>query len=269
MYTPPGYETSRARYPVLYLLHGWGGDEDEWSSYGQTATIMDNLIATGKTKPMIVVMPNGHTTQAAARNILFASTTPKASLMTELSLPYALFPNSLLNDVIPFVEKTYRVIPDRKHRAIAGLSMGGALAAFTGLNNVDRFAWVASFSGALVLWPNAMVRTTLPPGSERHGLGAGQGLNMIAVAEDFPLLDEEVNSQLRLLYISVGMDDGLIDANREFKEWLKSKNIEFVDVETPGYAHVWSLWRKNLADVAPRLFQPAPNHSKLACGGIV
>ena len=254
VYTPPGYETTNDRYPVLYLLHGAGGDEEEWTGQGRVPQILDNLIAQGKAKPMIVVMPNGHASQSVTP-ALAAPAVPgynSGEGNTRLA-PYPLYPDSLISDVIPFIDKTYRTLTSRDNRAIAGLSMGGSQALYAGLRHLDQFAWVASFSGAFVLWPDAMVRT--PGVSGPPGPGAGQGLNLKAVESTFPDLTPESAGRLRLFYISCGMDDGLIASNRKYKEWLKSRNIRFVDVETPGYAHVWSYWRKSLADVAPRLFR--------------
>lgn len=266
VYTPPGYETSNDQYPVLYLLHGWGGDEEEWVVLGRAAEIMDNLISDGKTKPMIIVMPNGHPNQAAAADV-FSPVDPSllgvphasASLMeahiTKIS-------ESLISDVIPFVERNFRVKPDREDRAIAGLSMGGAQAVYTGLNHLDRFAWVASFSGAFIMWPGAMVQEPAAPTSATpDGPVPTMRLNLEAIEKNFPGVDANVNSKLRIFYISCGLDDFLLKSNREFKDWLRANNIRFVDVETPGYAHVWSYWRKSLVDFVPRLFGGADETS--------
>ncbi|HHU33662.1 MAG TPA: esterase, partial [Bacteroidetes bacterium] len=147
----------------------------------------------------------------------------------------------------PYIDKNYRTLTDREYRAIAGLSMGGAHTTYAALNNLDKFAWVGSFSGAFVLWPNAR-------GSER-----GQGpelINLDAVENQvFPNLNSSANAQLKLFYIAIGSDDFLIEANRQFKGWLKEKNIDFVDIDTPGYAHEWSYWRLCLVDFAGRLFK--------------
>ncbi len=262
VYTPPGYESGRSRYPVLYLFHGAGGDEEEWTLMGRAAQILDNLIAAGKAKPMIVVMPNGHASQTATRDVIPPAPTAGPSRGGAPGQPggdatYGLFPDSIINDVIPFVDKTYRVAQGRENRAVAGVSMGGAQSVYTGLRNLDRFAWVAGFGGAYVLWPGAMVQAQVAPGAAAgRGPGVGQRLNIRAVDEIFSKLDAKANSQLRLFYMSCGTEDGLVTAGRQLKEWLKSKGIQFVDVETPGYAHVWSYWRKSLADLVRRLFQP-------------
>jgi enterochelin esterase-like enzyme len=157
--------------------------------------------------------------------------------------------------VIPFVERRYRVIANRDSRAIAGLSMGGAATFFTGFTNLDKFSWIAGFSSAVVAWPGVLVRTDPPAGVRLTGPGIGQGIDSAAVSKVFPNIDGSVNARLKMLYVSCGTSDGLITANRQFREWLKSKGVRFVDVETDGYAHVWSFWRLSLADVAQRLFR--------------
>jgi enterochelin esterase-like enzyme len=164
----------------------------------------------------------------------------------------AAFADSVVSDLIPFVESHYRVLANRENRAVAGLSMGGAQATYAGLRNMDKFAWVGCFSGALVLWPGVMRPIPAAPGSNR----LGQGLDLATVERVFPDLNATSAARLRLLYVSVGSEDGLIEANHQFKGWLKQKGVAFVDVEAPGYAHVWSLWRINLTEMVQRLFQP-------------
>jgi enterochelin esterase-like enzyme len=267
VYTPPGYEDSKASYPVLYLLHGAGGDEDAWTSNGRAVQIMDNLIAQAKAKPMIVVMTNGNANQTASPDQVVplpmaprpaaapgAAAAPGGGFNTTIET-YSRFPDSIVNDVVPFVESHYRVIANRDNRAIAGLSMGGAATFFTGFTHLDKFSWIAGFSSAVVAWPGVLVRTDPPAGAKLAGPGIGQGIDKDAVSKVFPTIDTSVNSRLKMLYVSCGTSDGLITANRQFKEWLESKGVRFVDVETDGYAHVWSFWRLSLADVAQRLFK--------------
>ena len=134
----------------------------------------------------------------------------------------------MMDDVIPFVETNYPVKADRESRAIAGLSMGGEQATYIGLNHVDKFAWIGTFSGAFVMLP----------GRTGSG-GGGTAVSNAVFDENFPKLSAADNAKLRLLYFSCGTDDGLIKANRDMKDWLKSRNVKFVDVEPPGYAHVW------------------------------
>jgi enterochelin esterase family protein len=244
VYTPPGYDQSKVSYPVLYLLHGWGGDEEEWTNAGYAPQIMDSLLADKKAAPMLVVMPNGHPDEPAAPHVVPGSSRPALPGAEVSERHTRLSSQGLLDDVIPFVEANYRVKANRENRAVAGLSMGGEQAVFTGLNHLDRFAWIGSFSGAFVMLPGRAA----PAG------GADRGINPAMLAANFPQLTASATRQLHLLYFSCGTDDGLIAANRDVKNWLKSKSIGFVDVETPGYAHVWRYWRISLLDFAPRLF---------------
>jgi enterochelin esterase-like enzyme len=258
VYTPPGYEGGNARYPVLYLLHGAGGDEDEWYWNGRVTEIMDNLIAQGKVKPMIVVMPNGFPTRTASSEYAAPSDSPPAVAPASGAAPgaagfgVATFSDSIVADVVPYVESHYRVLADRSNRAIAGLSMGGAQALYAGLRNTDKFAWVGGFSGAYVLWPGAMTR--VPPTPGLVGPGIGQGVDLDVVQKLFPNVTAD-SSKLRLFYLSIGSRDGLLPANHQVKEWLEGQNVKFMYTETPGYAHVWSFWRISLMDFAPRLFR--------------
>jgi enterochelin esterase family protein len=245
VYTPPDYDHSKDRYPVLYLLHGWGGDEEEWTNAGYLPEIMDHLLAEKKIKPMIVVMPNGHPDEQAAPHVA-PSTSQSALPSPQVSEVHTrLSSQNMLDDIIPFIEKTYRVKANREDRAIAGLSMGGEQATYIGLNHLNLFAWVGTFSGAFVMLPGRVAPST--PGSTAV---APEIFN-----QNFPNLGASANDKLRLFYISCGIDDSLITANRDAKNWFKSKGINFVEVETPGYAHVWRYWRVSLIDFAPRLFQ--------------
>ena len=248
VYTPPGYSEGNKKYPVFYLLHGAGGDEDAWSSMGRAVQIMDNLIAAGKAEPMIVVMTNGNANQAAAR-VDYPVAQEQGGMRGFGSA--GKFEQSIIDDVIPYIDSNYRTLSDRENRAIAGLSMGGAQTTYTALNNLDKFAWVGSFSGAFVLWPDARAE------AEAGGPGRGpQVLNLDAVENKvFPELDASVNSELNLFYIAIGKDDFLFEANRQFKDWLTEQEINFVDIDTPGYSHEWSYWRICLVDYAGRLFK--------------
>ncbi|WP_321372424.1 alpha/beta hydrolase-fold protein [uncultured Draconibacterium sp.] len=240
VYTPAGYEGSTEKFPVLYLLHGMGGDEDAWSSVGAAENIMDNIIAKGLAKPIIVVMPNGNYNQSAAQNVLPANT----NFMANYDENAGKFEESLVKDIIPFIDSNYRTYTDSKNRAIAGLSMGGGQATYAGLTNIDKFDWIGSFSGAFVIWPNV-----------RPAPGVND-LNMDAVENIvFPGLDSGVNSKIKLMYLAIGTDDPLIDPQRKFKDWLDDNNIQFENIETPGYAHVWSLWRMNLVEFGSQLFK--------------
>jgi enterochelin esterase-like enzyme len=222
VYTPPGYEpTAKKRYPVLYLLHGFSDDASGWTAVGRANVILDNLIAGGRVKPMLVVMPLGY---GAPEIVSRTAPSPRPPNLGKRNME--LFRDALFAEVIPQVEKDYRVASDRKSRAIAGLSMGGAESLFTGLNGIDRFAWVGSFSAG----------------------GVGQDYN-----ETFPKLDAKTAAQLRLLWIACGTEDRLLEPNRKFRDWLKGKDIKFTAIETPG-AHTWMVWRRNLAEFTPLLF---------------
>jgi len=202
VYTPPGYKaTARKRYPVLYLLHGYSDDATSWSGAGRANVILDNLIARGQAKPMIVVMPFGYGDTAVLK--------------------------AGLTEVLPRVEQEYRVSARREARAIAGLSMGGAESLVVGLNHIDQFAYVGGFSSG--------------------------GLNTNYVAQ-FPALDAAAGRKLSLLWISCGKDDGLLGPNEKFRDWLASKDVPVDWVETPG-RHSYRVWRRNLAALAPLLFQ--------------
>jgi enterochelin esterase-like enzyme len=223
VYTPPGYDpTARKQYPVLFLLHGFSDDASGWTAVGRAHVIMDNLIAQGKAKPMLIVMPLGY----GAPEIVV----PDFAGFRDPNLRqrnYDRFRDALLTEVIPAVEKSYRVAKERGSRAIAGLSMGGAESLFVGLNALDRFAWVGAFSSG----------------------GLSQEFDTT-----FPSLGAKANAQLHLLWIACGTDDRLIDTNRKFREWLQTKGVRHVGVETPG-GHTWMVWRRYLATFAPMLFQ--------------
>jgi enterochelin esterase-like enzyme len=223
VYTPPGYDpTAKTKYPVLYLLHGFSDSVDGWTAVGRANIIMDNLIAEGKARPMIVVMPLGYGAPEIVK-LGFGAFSHTDIRDTNFSK----FTEALLTEVIPRVESEYSVDKDRDSRAIAGLSMGGAESLLTGLNHLDQFSWIGAFSSG-----------GLPD----------------AFQDRFPNLDEKANKQLHLLWIACGTDDRLITFNRKFREWLKTKNINHTDIETPG-AHTWMVWRRNLTNFAPLLFR--------------
>jgi enterochelin esterase-like enzyme len=216
VYTPPGY-TKEKKYPVLYLLHGIGGDENEWARGGSPDVILDNLYADKKAVPMIVVMPNGR----AAKDVTARDPIPKQSPV------FAAFEKDLLTDLIPFIEKNYSVKADRESRAIAGLSMGGGQALNFGLNNLDKFAWVGGFSSA----PN-----TKPPA-------------------DLIKDPAEAAKELRLLYIVCGDKDGLIRISQGVHAMLDEKKVAHVYRVIPGGRHDFKVWKSALYDFAPLLFR--------------
>ena len=223
VYTPPGYDPrARQTYPVLYLLHGQSDDASGWISIGRAEVILDNLIAQGKARPMLLVMPLGYGVPDFVPRI---SAAPGLNDLRQRN--FDKFREALLGEVIPQVEAGYRVRRKREARAIAGLSMGGAESLLTGLNHLNEFAWIGSFSAG--------------------------GMNE-DFATEFPALDAKANSQIRLLWVACGTDDGLIKINRTFRDWLKAQGVGHVDIETPG-GHSWVVWRRNLVNFAPLLFR--------------
>jgi enterochelin esterase family protein len=223
VYTPPGYDpTAKTTYPVLYLLHGYSDDASGWTAVGRANVIFDNLIAQGKAKPMIVVMPLGYGTMEMIT--LGWGVWNRTDVRDK---NFSNFREALLTEVMPKVESEYRIATDRNSRAIAGLSMGGSESLLTGLNNLDKFAWIGAFSSG-----------GIPDEFEK----------------DFPGLDAKANQQIRLLWIACGTEDRLITVNRNLREWLKSKGIQHTDIETPGM-HTWMVWRRNLSEFAPLLFR--------------
>jgi enterochelin esterase-like enzyme len=223
VYTPPGYDpVAKKTYPVLYLLHGYSDDASGWTAVGYANVILDNLIAQGKAKPMIVVMPLGYGTMEMIQHS-WASWSHTDLRDTN----FRKFSEALLTEVMPRVESEYRITKDRNARAITGLSMGGSESLLTGLNNLDKFSWIGAFSSG-----------GIPEDFQR----------------DFPALDAKASQQIHLLWIACGTEDHLIKINRAFREWLKTKGVKATEIETPGM-HTWMVWRRNLAEFAPLLFR--------------
>ena len=197
VYTPAGYEKGNDRYPVLYLLHGGSGDEDAWSSCGRASQILDNLIAQGKAKPMIVVMPNGNITRIAAPDLVPA---PPALPATQDPGRFRRFPESLVKDLIPFIDKTYRTRTGREDRAIAGLSVGGAQTLYTAFNNLDLFAWVAAFSGGYPVMPDVGIDVPAPPNAASlKGPDITRSIDPVKFAALLPQLNSSANDKTAAL----------------------------------------------------------------------
>jgi enterochelin esterase-like enzyme len=217
VYTPPGYNPkARQKYPVLYLLHGFSDAADGWSTVGKANFILDSLIASGKAKPMIVVMTLGYGNMAVLKGVR----NPELSAQS-----YDLFQKALLTEVIPQIEANYPVSKKREDRAIAGLSMGGHESLFIGLAHPELFAWIGTFSA---------------------------GLNAKAVA-DLPATNAQ-KANLRLLWMACGVDDALLKPNQTVIATLKGEGLPVTAIETPGH-HQWPVWRDNLVHFAPLLFQ--------------
>lgn len=216
VYTPPGYSKEQ-KYPVLYLLHGIGGDENEWARHGAPEIILDNLYADKKAVPMIVVLPNGR----AAKDVTARDPIPK-------QVPgFAAFENDLLKDLIPHIEKHYSVKTDRESRALAGLSMGGGQSLNFGLGNLDTFAWVGGFSSA----PN-----TKP-------------------AKELIKDPEAAAKQLKLLYVACGDKDGLFRISEGVHEMLVEKKIPHRYNVIVGGKHDFQVWKSDLYQFAQLVFQ--------------
>ncbi|MEJ2306885.1 MAG: family 43 glycosylhydrolase [candidate division WOR-3 bacterium] len=218
VYTPPGFSKNK-KYPVLYLLHGIGGDATEWLKGGQPQVILDNLYAEDKIEPMIVVMPNGRAMKddRAIGNV-FDSVKVQA---------FETFEKDLLNDLIPFIEETYPVYKDLENRAIAGLSMGGGQSLNFGLGNPDKFAWVGGFSSA----PNTKEPKLLAPDPAR------------------------LRKKLKLLWISCGDNDDLIEISRHTHEYLKANNVPHIYYVEPG-GHDFEVWKNDLYMFTKLIFKP-------------
>ena len=230
IYTPPGYETSKEKYPVLYLLHGAGGDEEAWPTLGRATQILDNLIAQDKAKPMIVVMPNGNVSQDAAPGA-GSDGFYKPQFMAPKTMDGTYEANFL--DIINFVESNYRVIADKAHRAIAGLSMGGFHSLHISRYYPNIFDYIGLFSAAIMAREDATGK----------------------VYSNFDeTLKKQIGNGYKVYWIGIGKEDFLYDANKEFREKLDSMGMEYSYMETGG-GHIWKNWRFYLSEFAPLLFK--------------
>lgn len=219
VYTPPGYSKDK-KYPVLYLLHGIGGDEKEWFTNGQPQVILDNLYADKKIVPMIVVLPNGRAMKDdRATGNIFDKDKVEA---------FSVFEKDLIKDLIPFIEKNYSAMSNREDRAIAGLSMGGGQSFNFGLGNLDKFAWVGGFSSA----PNTKEPQLLIPNPT------------------------EAKEKLKLLWISCGDQDNLINFSKRTHDYLTVNQVPHVYQVIPGGYHDFKVWKQNLYMFSQLLFKP-------------
>jgi len=253
VYTPPGYDNSpKTRYPVLYLQHGAGEDERGWIAQGHANFILDNLIGQGKAKPMIIVMDHGYAFRSGETvQQPFASPAPVSSPLTggtaapsaaprPPSNPFttATFEEVMVSEVIPMIDATYRTIPDRDHRAMAGLSMGGMQTFQITLHHLDTFSYIGGFSGA--------------------GGGFGNTPFDVHTAFNGVLNDSAAfNKRVKLVWLGIGTaePERMYKSVHSFHEALEKAGIATVYYESPGTAHEWQTWRRDLNEFAPRLFQ--------------
>ncbi len=224
VYTPPDYDANgKSRYPVLYLQHGAGENATSWTKQGRAHLILDNLIATGKAKPMIVVMDTGYATRPGATPVQGATGTPQ--------IPNA-FEDVVLNDLIPMIDASYRTLADRDNRAMAGLSMGGGQTLQITSKNLGTFAWIGSFSAPL---RNFDIKTS-----------------MNGVLTD----PATFNKKVRLFWIGSGTGETAIhEATSQLDKSLEGAGIRHVSFVSSGTSHEWQTWRRSLNDFAPRLFR--------------
>lgn len=243
VYTPPGYDHEpHKRYPVLYLQHGAGEDETGWTKQGRANFILDNLIGSGQAKPMIIVMAYGYAKfpSVAAPDLSKLRGGSRAAFFAAMQVYTAAFADDLTKVVVPLVDKAYRTIPDRDHRAMAGLSMGGFQTFDVTLNHLNMFSYIGGFSGAPFVLGNAR----FDPKTAYHGAFADPA----AFAK-----------RVHLLWLGVGTNEmsmihrGLM----AFQQDLEQAHIEHVFYQSPGTAHEWLTWRRDLNDFAPRLFRGA------------
>jgi enterochelin esterase-like enzyme len=241
VYTPPGYEDSKEKYPVLYLLHGGGGDEDAWTSLGRANYILDNLIAAGKARPMIVVMTNGNANQTAsvtdwskqpdpAHDITPGSNRSEQEIMEGITA----FPKSLVNDVVPYVESHFRVKANSENRAIAGLSMGCMQTQIIAMTNPGMFEYIGCFS---------------------LGIHFNDFFGIISNNILIPAYDKYLGTMKnKVFYVGVGRDDFVYEGVQTLRKKLDEHNFKYIYNETGG-GHTWANWRLYLSDFAPMLFK--------------
>lgn len=229
VYTPPGYESGKGKFPVFYLLHGAGDCDEAWTSVGRAGFILDNLIAGKEARPMVVVMPAGHTGP-------FRAGGPRPAVDE--------FSQDFLNDVMPLVERNYRVYTDRKNRALAGLSMGGGQTLNIGIPHLDKFGYLGVFSSGVF---------GITGGNRGGATNASSGPTF-EEQHRAELDDAKLKKGLKLFWFATGKDDFLVETSRATVAMFKKHGFEVVYKETEG-AHTWINWRDYLHEFAPQLFQ--------------
>jgi enterochelin esterase-like enzyme len=234
VYTPPGYESGSEKYPVFYLLHGAGDDDSGWSTIGRAGFILDNLIAANKAAPMIVVMPNGSMPRPANMPRFEPGAPPSPEAMALFRAAQNRFTDELLKEVVPYVEKHYRVKTGQENRALAGLSMGGGQTFQVVSNHPDEFAYVGVWSGAV-------------------GGGRNAG-NLEERYESFLKSADHLNKVVKLFSISVGDQDFLLNGSKSLAEMMEKHGIKH-EMHISSGGHTWINWRHYLNDFAPKLFR--------------
>lgn len=225
VYTPPGYDSGKDSYPVLYLLHGAGGDEDAWSSLGRANLILDNLIASGKSKPMIVVMTNGNAWQTSTLRQIPGKPAPTRETFAQYQ---GKFEKSLVEDVVPYIEKNFRVIADKDHRALAGLSMGGGHTITASINYPGTFGYIGVFSSGIF----------------------DANADMAEMEKKFAALKA---SGVNKYWVACGKEDFVMESNKRLLSVLEKTGLEHEYFENEG-GHTWANWRTYLSMFAPMLF---------------
>ncbi len=234
VYTPAGYETSKAKYPVLYVLHGIGGDEDAWVTQGRATQILDNLIARGEAKPMIVVFTNGNIAcEAAPLENADGYVNPTMSLPQTMEGTF----ESAFPEVVKFIDSRYRTVAKKQGRAICGLSMGGFHTLYITLNNPDMFNYSGMFSAAI------------GTGSEAQAAHPEIYQNVDAKLATY------FSKKPALLWIGIGKTDFLIQSNNEFRAKLDAAGYPYKYMETDGGGHIWKNWRIYLTEFVPLIFK--------------
>jgi enterochelin esterase family protein len=231
VYTPPDYEANLGvRYPVLYLQHGSGEDETGWTFQGRANLILDNLIAAKKAVPMLLVMDNGYASRAQAAPQSGGEGGRGAG-------GNSAFEEVMIKEIIPMIDSDFRTMPDREHRAMAGLSMGGNQTCQVTIHNLDKFAYIGAFSGTM----NGLSTNALDPATAFNG-----------AFKD----GDAFNQKVKLLWIGKGTaePDPFPGAIGAFRAMLDKAGIRYIYFESPGTAHEWLTWRRDLHDFAPRLF---------------
>jgi enterochelin esterase family protein len=244
VYTPPDYDKSpKRRYPTLILQHGMGENETGWTRQGRANFILDNLIAAGKAVPMILVMDSGYATRTVTTSVVIGPGAP----LENFRIAFSAFEDVIIRDLIPVIDATYRTIPDRAHRGMAGLSMGGMQTLFVTLHHLNEFAYIGSFSGPVVPDINAggaagSVPAQFDPATAYEGAFADPAA---------------FNKRVKVLWLGVGTAEPaqFLTGIRGAATALKGAGVRMVYFESPGTAHEWQTWRRDLNDFAPRLFR--------------